>query len=102
VEKRKPHYRLTEIQDNVRAVGIASFTLTARRNGLAMGLTTEEMVDIVCGLRRVSFYKSMTTHEDHKLWQDVYCATLSTGKTAYIKVTGSADGRAPVIQFKEK
>ena len=102
MEKRKPHYRLTEIQDNVRAIGIASFTLAARRGGLAMGLTTEEMVNVVCELSQVVFYKSMTTYGDSRLWQDVYHATLSTGKEAYIKVTGFTDGRAPVIQFKEK
>ena len=102
MEKRKPHYRLADIQGNVRTVGIASFTLTARRNGLAMGLTTEEMVNIVCALSYEDFYKSMTTNEDSRLWQDVYHATLSTGKMAYIKVTGFADGRAPIIQFKEK
>lgn len=102
MEKRKPHYRLADIQDNVRTVGIASFTVTARKNGLAMGLTTEEMVDIVCELSHVVFYKSMTTNEDSRLWQDVYHATLPTGKVAYIKVTGFTDGRAPVIQFKEK
>lgn len=102
MEKRKPHYRLAEIQSHVQIVGIASFSLTAQRNGLAMGLTSEEMVNTVCQLSRACFYKSMTTNEDSHLWQDVYHATISTGKVAYIKVTGFTDGRAPVIQFKEK
>ncbi len=61
MKKRKPHYRLTEIQDNVRAVGIAAFTLTARRNGLAIWLTTEEMV----GILRQFYGVILNTHEDH-------------------------------------
>ncbi|WP_369571906.1 type II toxin-antitoxin system MqsR family toxin [Acidithiobacillus sp. IBUN Pt1247-S3] len=102
MEKRRPHYRLTEIQNDVRKRGVAAFTLTAQRNGLAMGLTTGEMVDVVCGLTRVSFYKSMTTIEDPRLWQDVYHATVRAGKVAYIKITGFTDEHPPVIQFKEK
>ncbi len=45
-------------------------------------------------------YKSMTTHADHRVWQDVYHAPCPNGKTAHIKVT-LRDGTV-VIQFKEK
>ncbi|WP_223294175.1 type II toxin-antitoxin system MqsR family toxin [Chlorobium phaeobacteroides] len=47
--------------------------------------------------KRTPHYKSMTTHHDHKLWQDVY-----HGMTVYIKVTDSDDDRPPVIQFKAR
>ena len=102
MEKRRPHYRLSDVQSDVHRAGIAAFTLTARKNGLAMGLTTDELVGVVCALSRNSFYKSMTTINDPTLWQDVYHAALSNGKVAYVKITGFTDGRAPVIQFKEK
>lgn len=42
----------------------------------------------------------MTTHADHKTWQDVYHADTPAGKKAYIKITMRDE--APVIQFKEK
>lgn len=42
---------------------------------------------MVLGLKQKSFYKSMTTNADHKIWQDVYHAVLSAGLVAYIKVT---------------
>jgi len=45
-------------------------------------------------------FKSITTHSDHRVWQDVYHAPCPNGKTAYIKVTIQAG--ATVIQFKEK
>jgi len=46
------------------------------------------------------FYKSMTTHSDNTVWQDVYHALCSNGKIAYVKLTVQAG--AVVIQFKEK
>jgi motility quorum-sensing regulator/GCU-specific mRNA interferase toxin len=46
------------------------------------------------------FFKSMTTNNDHRVWQDVYYATCPNGKTAYIKLTLQTG--AVVIQFKEK
>jgi motility quorum-sensing regulator/GCU-specific mRNA interferase toxin len=65
-----------------------------------MGLTTSEMLSVIAGLKRHDFYKSMTTHADHHVWQDVYHAMTPVQKTAYIKIT-LREG-APVIQFKEK
>ena len=47
-----------------------------------------------------NLFKSMTSSRDHTVWQDVYHAMTPVGIMAYIKVTGYADGRPPVIQFK--
>ena len=65
-----------------------------------MGLTTVEMLAMVASLSRHQFYKSMTTHGDHRVWQDVYHAATPVRKDAYIKIT--LRDAAPVIQFKEK
>ena len=97
----KPHYPLRVIQDEVAGRGAAAFTMTALRNGLVMGLTVDQMVGVVRGLARGDFHKSMTTHADHRTWQDVYHAVTPSGKTAYVKVTGQGEGLPPVIQFKE-
>jgi len=102
MEKRKPHYPLSFIQQEARRRGAAAFTRTALVNGREMGLTVGEMVEIIAGLKMANFYKSMTTHADHARWQDVYHAPTLLGKIAYIKVCGSEDGAPPVIQFKEK
>jgi motility quorum-sensing regulator/GCU-specific mRNA interferase toxin len=101
VEKIKPHYQLSAVQDEVARRGAAAFTMTALRNGLAMGLTVAQMIDVVRSLTRGDFYKSMTTHADHRVWQDVYHAAAPAGKVAYVKVTGQGEGMPPVIQFKE-
>jgi motility quorum-sensing regulator/GCU-specific mRNA interferase toxin len=102
MEKSKPHYSLPDIQSDVSRRGAGAFTRTALKNGRSMGLTVSQLVDVVCSLRRGDFYKSMTTHADHAVWQDVYHATTLVGKVAYVKVTGSNDGNPPVIQFKEQ
>lgn len=95
-----PHYELALIRADVARLGAAAFTKTALDGGWAMGLTSAEMLAVIATLTRRDFYKSMTTHVDHRVWQDVYHATTPVGKVAYIKITRR--DAAPVIQFKEK
>lgn len=57
---------------------------------------------VVLALSRSDFFKSMTTHADHREWQDVYSGATEDGIAVYIKVTAYTDGRPPVIQFKAK
>ena len=100
MEKHQAHYQLTVIQSLVVAGGIATFTQTARINSLLMGLTAEQALSVVSSLNSAMFVKSMTTRNDHRVWQDVYHALCPNGKTAYLKLTLQAG--AVVIQFKEK
>jgi motility quorum-sensing regulator/GCU-specific mRNA interferase toxin len=100
VEKRTPHYSLARIQADVARLGAAAFTKTALDGGRAMSLTSAEMLAVIAALSRRSFYKSMTTYADHRIWQDVYHAPTPVRKDAYIKIT--LRDAAPVIQFKEK
>ncbi|MBM3796392.1 MAG: type II toxin-antitoxin system MqsR family toxin [Acidobacteria bacterium] len=100
MEKLTPHYDLAAIQVQVAELGSAAFTKTALDGGRAMGLTSSEMLCVVARLTRRDFYKSMTTHFDHRVWQDVYHAETPVDKEAYIKIT--MRGMAPVIQFKER
>jgi motility quorum-sensing regulator/GCU-specific mRNA interferase toxin len=65
-----------------------------------MGLSEAQAVAVILSLSRPMFYKSMTTHADHTVWQDVYHAPTPTGKVAYVKLT--LKNGAVVIQFKEK
>lgn len=99
MEKRTAHYDLAVIVALVRVRRAQAFTKTALDGGRRMGLTLSEMVDVVCRLSAGDLYKSMTTHTDHRVWQDVYHAETPTG-WAYIKLTLRDDG-ALVIQFKE-
>lgn len=78
-----------------------AFTATALTGATTLGLSSEQAVAVVLGLKQKDLYKSMTTNADHKIWQDVYHATLKAGLVAYIKVTLRENGTV-VIQFKEK
>lgn len=100
MEKRSAHYSLTAVKTIVARNGLQVFTATARSGFMGMGLSAAEALAVVASLSGRMLFKSMTTHADHRLWQDVYHAPCPNGKTAYIKVT-MQDG-AVVIQFKEK
>lgn len=80
--------------------GSCSFTFAAQRGAGNMGLSRAEALGVVLSLTSNMIYKSMTTHIDSTVWQDVYHAPCPNGKVAYIKLTVQAG--AVVIQFKEK
>jgi motility quorum-sensing regulator/GCU-specific mRNA interferase toxin len=101
VEKRKPSYSLSEVLAIVMARRVDAFSATALHGAWDLGLSSDEAVAVVLELRQMDFYKSMTTHADHRIWQDVYHADLNSGLQAYIKVTLRENGSV-VIQFKEK
>lgn len=100
MEKRKPHYRLADIQVLVADSTKRVFTRTAIVGGRDMGLEESQMREVVCALSNRNLFKSMTTRFDPTIWQDVYHAMTPVGVMAYIKITGYVDGRPPVIQFK--
>jgi motility quorum-sensing regulator/GCU-specific mRNA interferase toxin len=49
-------------------------------------------------LAPTDFYKSMTTHADHRIWQDVYRPMTVAGRV-YLKLTVIDD--VLVVSFKE-
>jgi motility quorum-sensing regulator/GCU-specific mRNA interferase toxin len=101
MEKKKPHYDLQAAQVIVGREGVLTFTQTAIMGAAALGLSGEMACRMVCKLSRSQFYKSMTTHANSRVWQDVYHATCPNGQVAYIKLTLTEGGKV-VIQFKEK
>jgi motility quorum-sensing regulator/GCU-specific mRNA interferase toxin len=68
MEKGTPHYGLSAMQAKIAACGINAFTVTALHGGWDMGLTSDDMLAVIAGLRRADFYKSMTTIRDHTVW----------------------------------
>ena len=101
MEKKTPHYTLQCIQADVLRLGAVAFTKSALDGGRTMGLTLAQMQRVIASLERRALYKSMSTHADHKVWQDVYHAQ-AYGLAIYIKVTYRPCGGPPVIAFKEK
>lgn len=75
-------------------------TSSALRDARTMGFTRQDMVDAIQQIKRRDFVKSMTTHADHRIWQDVY-NTEYNGYFIYIKFQVDELGHF-VISFKEK
>ena len=63
-----------------------------------MGFDFHGMLDVVLSLSSADFYKSMTSHADHKIWQDVYRPNTSAGDV-YLKLTVIDD--VLIVSFKE-
>ncbi len=56
------------------------------------------MLNVVMALTPADFYKSMTTHADHTVWQDVYRPRTPAGDV-YLKLTVIDD--VLIVSFKE-
>lgn len=57
------------------------------------------MCAVVLALTLSEFYKSMTTHADHRIWQDVYRTKTTSGDDVYLKLTVIDD--VLIASFKE-
>jgi motility quorum-sensing regulator/GCU-specific mRNA interferase toxin len=99
MEKRTPHYKLTTIKALIRADKVA-MTASASSGARAVGIRSlQGMCEVINSLRTADFYKSMTTHTNHRLWQDVYHGRTANGVALYIKLT-VIDG-VLIVSFKE-
>ena len=97
MEKRTPHCRLPALRGLIEA-GRVRATLTALEGAAAMGLSFDQMIEVVLGLSSTDFFKSMTTHADHRIWQDVYRPMTLVGRV-YLKLT--VIDEVLIVSFKE-
>ena len=85
MEKQTPHCKLSVVKAMIEAGNVRT-TKAAREGGAALGLDFDSMIAVVMTLTTADFYKSMTTHADHRIWQDVYRPTTPMGEI-YLKLT---------------
>ncbi|RFO94643.1 mRNA interferase MqsR [Rhodoferax lacus] len=97
MEKRTPHCRLIEVKTLVET-GKVRATNSARLGASALGMELAEMLAVLMALTPSDFYKSMTTHADNKVWQDVYRPSTDAGDV-YLKLTVIDD--VLIVSFKE-
>lgn len=97
MEKRTPHCKLAVVKQLV-AAGKVRATVSALAGGAALGFGFDEIVAVVASLTPNDFYKSMTTHADHRVWQDVYRPKTQAGDV-YLKLTVIDD--VLIVSFKE-
>ncbi len=97
MEKRTAHCPLSTVKKLIHEGRVRS-TFTARVGGAALGFDFNGIVAVVLGLTQQDFYKSMTTHADHRIWQDVYRPMTEAGEV-YLKLTVIDD--VLIVSFKE-
>ena len=97
MEKSTPHCKLTKVKALVKAHRVRT-THSARVGANELGLELSDMLAVVMALTPVDFYKSMTTHADHTVWQDVYRPSTQAGDV-YLKLTVIDD--VLIVSFKE-
>ena len=97
MEKRTPHRKLVVVKALI-AAGKVRATASALAGGAALELDFAGIVAVVEGLTTKDFYKSMTAHAGHTIWQDVYRPTTAVGEV-YLKLTVIDD--VLIVSFKE-
>ncbi|MDO8465762.1 MAG: type II toxin-antitoxin system MqsR family toxin [Gallionella sp.] len=97
MEKLTPHCKLPVVKQLVEA-GKVRTTHAARVGADALGFDYADMLAVVMTLTPSDFYKSMTTHANHTIWQDVYRPSTSVGDV-YLKLTVIDD--VLIVSFKE-
>jgi motility quorum-sensing regulator/GCU-specific mRNA interferase toxin len=97
MEKRTPHCELSRVKELIDA-GKVRATHTARTTASILGFDFKGMVAVIASLTMKDFYKSMTTHADHRIWQDVYRPQTSVG-AIYVKLT--VIDEVLIVSFKE-
>lgn len=98
MEKKKPTYDLGSIQSS--AGSTMGITNSAIRSAAEMGMTRDDMIDVIKGLTRRDFYKSMTTYQNHRVWMDVYHGRAD-GYEIYIKFVQDTVAEFTCTSFKE-
>ncbi len=97
MEKATPHTKLAVVKALIEA-GQVRATDSARRGAAALGFDSSAMLAVIMSLTPADFYKSMTTHADNTVWQDVYRPRTPAGDV-YLKLT-VIDG-VLIVSFKE-
>lgn len=95
MEKRRAHYSLDAIKQQMRESGL-SITRTATSTARDLGYYKADILALIETIESRHCYKSMTLHHDHRKWQDVYhvpCIKVE-GRVLYVKF-----GEDQIIEF---
>ena len=100
-EKRKPTHCLASFKKAFSEPDSVEVTRSAILGATALGLGTFEMNQVIQTMEGKHFFKSMTSHANHKMWQDVYHVPSEVGEL-YIKLTEGEVTEFKLLSFKEK
>ena len=99
MEKGTPHCKLSVVKALIEADRVKA-TASAFNGARDLGINDlAGMCAVVMSLTSTDFYKSMTTHADHRTWQDVYRTKTANSADVYLKLTVIDD--VLIVSFKE-
>jgi len=97
-----PTYPLSLVQAQVKSLGAKAFTATALNDGQgSLGLTTQEMIDLILSRSDTICYKTMPSVQVSGAMQDVYHWPTKYSQIAYVKFCLHQNSKV-VVSFKEK
>lgn len=97
MEKKTPHCNIRIVKTLVHT-GKIRVTNSAQIDAAKLGFEWADVLEVLVSLTAADFYKSMTTHVDHTIWQDVYRPYTKAG-AVYLKLTVTDD--LLIVSFKE-
>ena len=99
MEKGVPHCKLSVVKALIEADRVKA-TASAFNGARDLGINDlAGMCAVVMSLTSTDFFKSMTTHADHCIWQDVYRTSTANSADVYLKLTVIDD--VLIVSFKE-
>ena len=99
MQKGSPHCKLSVVKALIEADRVKA-TASAFNGARDLGINDlAGMCAVVMSLTSTDFFKSMTTHADHRIWQDVYRAKTANSADVYLKLTVIDD--VLIVSFKE-
>lgn len=81
-----------------RLTRFGAFTRVAFDNAAELKMGRGDMLTVIRNLTMNDFYKSMTTYNNHQIWQDVY-RPVHLGIMLYVKLTLVESDNLLVVSF---
>ena len=96
LDKYTPTYDLESFKQSKYEI-----KMSALRGAFSLGFNRLDIRSAIQVMERKHFYKSMTSYQDHHIWQDVYHVPYK-GLILYIKFTQGTVTDFTLLSFKEK
>lgn len=101
MDKFTPTYDLDAIKACVDDPDKMEITTIATLGALELGFGRDKIIETVKSIQKKNFYKSMTTYQNHRVWQDVYHVPSEVG-LLYVKFVAGTISEFALVGFKGK
>ncbi len=88
------------MKELIRNAATRVITRSSLKDANGLGFSETEVIDTILDLKQSDIYKSMTTHQSTRIWQDVY-KTSKNNIDLYIKLQISNNNEGVVVSFKK-